>query len=364
MIFCIRKIRIYLLITLNKWGKVNKTLQRTSRSYAALDASSSLAPSAEFSVSLPKNMMSIQSLEGRIREFINSARRQSVLLKTPDAWNMLCSSLDLIGDTQLAIDSYPQFHNIQADGASYLVVYGILQTLLLQQNATKHIGAALDIKVKLPKDLENIRVIRNSAAGHPTHQKENGLSKSCFITRMSISPTSFQLMTVYSGDKEYEFHQISIPSLIETQKKYLTEVLALVVTELERQEMEHRKTHKANKLADTFPHTISYHFSKIFEATHREDLFLLGTPNMKMIIDCMDNFKRELSDRGEWEVHDSIDYHYDLIEYPLKRLERYFEGNDNMNEKDAYIFASFLSDQVKSLEEIAKELDEKYESLP
>ena len=63
-------------------------------------------------------------------------------------------------------------------------------------------------------------------------------------------------------------------------------------------------------------------------------------------------------------AYESIDYHYELIEYPIKRLEAYFEGNDDMNEKDAYIFASFLSEQVKSLEDIAKELDEKYESKP
>jgi len=253
---------------------------------------------------------------------------------------------------------------VKDDGANYLIVYGILQTLLLQQNAAKHIGDSLGIKVKLPKDLEDIRVIRNSAAGHPTHQKENGLSKSCFITRMSISPTGFQLMSVYSGDKEYEFHHVSIPSLIETQKKYLSEVLGKVVTELERQEMEHRQKHKANKLTDIFPHTISYHFSKIFEATHGSGLFALGTPNMKMIAGCIDSFKRELINREEWGLYDSIDYHYELIEYPLNRLEAYFEGNDEMNEKDAYIFASFLSEQVKSLEEIAKELDEKYESTP
>ena len=245
-----------------------------------------------------------------------------------------------------------------------MIVYGILQTLLLQQNAAKHIGDSLDIKVKLPKDLEDIRVIRSSAAGHPTHQKEKGLSKSCFITRMSISPTGFQLMTVYSGDKECEFHHVSIPALIETQKQYLSEVLAKVVAELERQEMEHRQKHKDNKLADIFPHTISYHFSKIFEATHREDLFPLGTPNIKMISECIERFKNELSSRGEWGVYDSINYHYELIEYPLKRLSAYFEGNDDMNEKDAYIFASFLSDQVKSLKEIANELDEEYESKP
>lgn len=212
--------------------------------------------------------------------------------------------------------------------------------------------------------MEDIRVIRNSAVGHPTYQKENGLSKSCFITRMSISPTGFQLMSVYSRDKEYEFHHISIPSLVEIQNKYLSEMLEKVAAELERQEMGHREKHKVNKLADIFPHTISYHFSKIFEATHSSGLFALGTPNMKMIAGCIESFKSELAEREEWGVYDSIDYHYELIDYPLKRLEEYFEGNDDMNEKDAYIFASFLSEQVKSLEEMAKELDEKYESAP
>lgn len=308
--------------------------------------------------------MNIQDFENRIRELINGGRIQSNLLKDVADWNKLCSSLDLVGDSQLAIDSYSQFHNVQDEGASYLLVYGILQSLLLQQNAATHIGDSLNIKVKLPKDLKKIRIIRNSAAGHPTFQKEKGLSKSCFITRTSISPTSFQLMTVYTGDKEYEFHHISIPTLVETQNKYLSELLKKVVDELERQEMEHRQKHKSIKLAHIFPHTISYHFSKIFEVANSEGNLDFGAVNLKIISNCIKNFQKELSNRGEWDVYDSINYHYELIEYPLKRLEAYFNGNDEMNTKDAYIFASFIAEQVKSLEVIAKELDQEYESEP
>lgn len=309
-------------------------------------------------------MIKIHALESRIRDFISSGRRQSSLLKDPAAWNKLCSSLDLIGDTQIAIDTYPQLCSVRQQGVSYLIVYGILQTLLLQQDAAKHIGDALNIKIKLPKALEEIRVIRNSAAGHPSYQKENGLSKSSFIARMSISPTSFELMTVYSGDKEYEMRHIAIPSLIEEQQIYLGEILSKVITELETQEMEHRAMHKNKKLADIFPHTISYHFGKICEATYGRDSFFLGTPNLKTIAECIESFKDELLLRDEWGVYDSIDYHYELIEYPLKRLESYFRGNDAMNEKDAYIYASFLSNQLESLQEIARELDEQYESAP
>jgi hypothetical protein len=65
-------------------------------------------------------------------------------------------ALDMIGDTQLAIDSHNQLNSIKGDGASYLIVYSILQTLLLQQDAAKHIGGALGIKVKLPKPLASV----------------------------------------------------------------------------------------------------------------------------------------------------------------------------------------------------------------
>jgi hypothetical protein len=121
---------------------------------------------------------------------------------------------------------------------------------------------------------------------------------------------------------------------------------------------------KDKKLVDIFPPTISYHFGKIYEDTSSRDSFFLGTPNLTIIAKCVESFKDELSIRGEWGVCESIDYHYELIDYSLKRLESYFKGDDSINEKDAYIYASFLSHQLKSIREIAKELDEQYESTP
>lgn len=307
-------------------------------------------------------MKNINALENRIRDFINSGRRQQDLLKNSAIWNKLCSSLDLIGDTQVAVDAYPEIINTKEIGASYLIVYGILQTLLLQQDAAKHIGDALGIKLKLPKNLEEIRVIRNSAAGHPAYQMENGLSKSCFITRNSISPIGFDLTTVYSGDKEYKMSYVSIPLLLETQQIYICEMLSKIVTELEKQEMEHREIYKAKKLIDIFPQTIGYHFSKIYEATDNKNKFSLGILSLKIIFQCIDEFKNELSRRNEWEGYEAIHHLYELIDYPLKRLESYFNCDDFMNEKDAYIFASFLSNRLNLLQEIARELDEEYES--
>src|SRR5690606_38541619 len=101
--------------------------------------------------------MNVQDLEERIRVFINSGRRQASLLKDSAAWNKLCSSLDIVGDTQLAIEAHPKLRSVKGDGESYLIVYGVLQAMLLQQDAIRHIGNALNIKVELPKQLGDIR---------------------------------------------------------------------------------------------------------------------------------------------------------------------------------------------------------------
>lgn len=305
--------------------------------------------------------MRINEIERKIRDFINSARTQRALLKDSVAWNKLCSSLDLIGDTQLAIDAYPGLAVDKGTGSAYLIVYGILQTLLLQQDAARNIASVLDIKVNLPKELNEIRVVRNSAAGHPAHQKENGISKSCFVSRMSISTVSFQLMTVYSDDREYEFRTISIPKLVESQENYLAEILDKVVIELRRRELEHRSMHRDKKLVDIIPQTLNYHFSKILEASSSNGDLVLGKVNLKVVVDTLKEIKNALSLRGEWDENDSIGYHYELIEYPLNRLRDYFNNEDHMNEKEAFIFASFIIDQMKELKDILQDVDETYE---
>ena len=132
--------------------------------------------------------MDITEQEQRIRSLVNSPRKQSTILSKSADWNRLFSSLDVIGDTELAITAYPSLCDSQGDGKSYIIVYGILQTLLVQQDAVKHICGALGIKCKLPRELENIREIRSSSIGHPAQQNENRIAKSNFIQRHSLSP--------------------------------------------------------------------------------------------------------------------------------------------------------------------------------
>jgi hypothetical protein len=183
---------------------------------------------------------------------------------------------------------------------------------------------------------------------------------------MSISPTNFDLMIVYSGNKEYEMTHVDVPQLIKIQKQYLSEVLNKVISELENQEIEHRSKHRNTKMVDLFPATLNYYFGKVFEAIYQSERFTLGSLHLKLIKECVENFKIELVKRGEWGVSESINYHYEKIVYPIAELEQYFDSKENskLNDEDAYIFTSFLREQVAFLETISAEIDEEYESTP
>jgi cellobiose phosphorylase len=111
--------------------------------------------------------MTIAELESKIRDRINRGRMQHELLGRSADWNKLCSALDVVGDTELALDAYLKHPEIKSTGLCYVHVYGALQLLQLQQDAVDHICRALRITAKNSPKLPHIRKIRNSSVGHP-----------------------------------------------------------------------------------------------------------------------------------------------------------------------------------------------------
>lgn len=60
---------------------------------------------------------------------------------------MLCSSLDVIADTELAFDAYLEnLHSPATTGEFYTLLYGIMQALFIQQDAVKHVIEALALE--------------------------------------------------------------------------------------------------------------------------------------------------------------------------------------------------------------------------
>ncbi|MBN1383245.1 MAG: hypothetical protein JXA41_16390 [Deltaproteobacteria bacterium] len=309
-------------------------------------------------------MITVRDLEQQIRNFINHPRKQYVLLQDKAAWNMLCSCLDLIGDTELAIAAYGQNQSLEDVGGKYLLVYGILQTLFLQQDAVRNLCEALNIEYAADPVLEQIRKIRNDSIGHPT-KRGNGKGKAfSFISRTSLSKYGFDLMTTYPDGRSPLFQHINILSLIENQKQILTQVLTEVLKQLKKEEAEHKAMFKSDHVQDAFPNVLHYYFEKLYETIHGSKPEEFGTIHINLIAETLNNFKIKLENRGILKAYDSVGYLLELLEYPIAQLSAYFVQPDapTIDKKTAYIFAFFVEKHVEELIGIAKEIDEKYDA--
>jgi AAA+ ATPase superfamily predicted ATPase len=305
---------------------------------------------------------SIAALENHIRSRINAGRKRHELLGRTADWNRLCSALDVTGDTELALDSYLKHAHVEDTGIKYLHIYGALQLLQTQQEAAAEICSALQIKPQSSPKVPLIRELRSSAIGHPTRQREDHREKSNFIVRITLTQFSFTLFTVAANEASHTERHVDIPNLIELQRTTLAATLQEVIKLLDEVEMNHREQHRDEKLVACFPDTLPYYFSKIFEALHSPRSSPDGKMHIDLIVECLAKMRAMLEKRGEWNIYDSIDYEYKLLEYPLHQLAAFFTepSSGGLNEKDAYIFCSFISEQIKTLIKIAEELDEKY----
>ena len=184
-------------------------------------------------------MKNINQLTKKIRELIYPPRKKHALLQDNIGWNMLCSCLDVIEDTDSCLDAFlmTDFDRFDdgdqhlADGNKYMYVYGTLQALVLQQDAVKHLAESLKIPYTSDPSLRKIREIRNASVGHPTKQDRPAEEpiRFNFISRISIGNQGFKLGTVYEDGRPDCFKDIDVPKLIATQRGILIGVLKNVI---------------------------------------------------------------------------------------------------------------------------------------
>src|SRR5512140_1296602 len=99
------------------------------------------------------------------------ARQEKKLRRNLARWNQFRSSLDAIRQTHRAIEAYNRSNGDLTEDQRYLAIYGLLQALVVQQDAIGHLAEALGTKpvhMNRHKRLEEIRNIRNWTVGHPT----------------------------------------------------------------------------------------------------------------------------------------------------------------------------------------------------
>src|SRR5271154_6280851 len=81
----------------------------------------------------------LNAIVSRIRDLINQPRCQQSPMRNRGGWLKLCSSLDVIGDCEMAMDAYCSKSMPSDPGVLYLATYGVLQALVVQQDAVRHL---------------------------------------------------------------------------------------------------------------------------------------------------------------------------------------------------------------------------------
>lgn len=299
-------------------------------------------------------------IEKQVREHINTHRYQSVLTSALDNWSQICSSLDTLGDTGLALQSYFKSEYPAEAGLSYIYSYGLLQALFIQQDAMSHLSEAFDVPYELSKELKGIRTVRNASIGHPTKNQVKQTTYFNHISRISMSKSGFTLARFYD-EGESEFMDIDFWQIVETQLIDINKAYLSINEKLREIDEKHRAKFMEKSLADILHSTMGYMFEKVGEAIYSpsNSNTNFGLSMLESIEESYGKFQDALQERNEL-----TDYtQYDLNEYfhGIQRVKGYLTNLNNIfDESDARIYLYYLQENHKKFEIIAREIDENY----
>lgn len=175
--------------------------------------------------------------EKKIRSLLTDISVCEAFTPNSRLWNQLVVALDTVGDTSESIRAYLHEYPANASsGLKYLMAYGLLQALFLQQDAVRDIGAALGLPPEHPVDpaLHQIRELRNDSIGHPTCRGRKKDLSFHAIARMTLSQEGFEILS-RSADDIIGVTGINVVDLITTQTPIIGERLTRLADEVARQ---------------------------------------------------------------------------------------------------------------------------------
>lgn len=307
-----------------------------------------------------------------IRDYVSDPRHQPRLMADQFGWHQLCAAMDIVEDTEQAIDAYTERDFPGHIGEKYLRVYGILQGLYLQQDALVDLIDAIRPKRSItPRDvltdpLTRVRGVRNAAVGHPTKHGRNEPFSTHAIVQHSMRKDGFSLLS-YPPKNGKPFQHIFVMKLIEKQRAETARILIEVIEDLREREKSHREQFREVKLVGAF-HLVGYAFEKISEELYGKSVPALGNWGVDQLRSALTQFEKELQSRDlSVESFDTIKYLYrDEIEYPLTELRSFLNGEPSeiASKRGAMVYADALRSYFDQLREIATGIDEDYASEP
>lgn len=146
-----------------------------------------------------------------IERSTNPNAKDALILKEERDWPFICTTLDVIGDTKLAIENFLDYGlegltDGNDDGEKYLRLYGVLNAAYLQQEAMQVLNTKIylqkssNVKQKIEK--LKIRGIRNKIGSHSSDYRQNGNRESYVLTRHTMKGYQFAYMNNEGAPRE------------------------------------------------------------------------------------------------------------------------------------------------------------------
>jgi len=300
----------------------------------------------------------------RIREIINTPRTHRQLYKDKAKFLQICSSLDVIDDTQLAISHYRLNAQSINQFGLYLYIYGLLQAFHVQQDAVISLAKALNLRIDLTTRLREIRETRNDCIGHPTNRRLKK-DNECyvFINRPFLTWRGFTI-SFYSRDEGMSYKQIDLYQMIQDQEVEICAILDKIIAELEERDKAHKVKYASKPLSQILSHDFDYATQKIYEGIFKCDVSRVAQYWLSKIATRLETVNKEYLKR-EGGISDHLQHDFDLCQYAVKQLDAWFASRQNQRVSNSKLFQAevlyeFLRNKVNEIIEILAELDTEY----
>ena len=313
--------------------------------------------------SLNKVLKRTNELTDRVRDLINHHRIQNHIMKSLGSWHQVCSSLNVIGDTVLGIEAYLKKRKIDPWVDGYLLLYGLLQLLFVQQDSIEHLSFSCDVHYSIDPALEKIREIRNDAIGHPTNRgRKQGKRTFIQVSRPTINKESFEYLRWYEDDREMENEHVSTLKIIKLQVKLINIQLESIIEHLTNQELEHRMKYRKTRLIDLFDDSFDYWITGLTREASGVNCRGDGVYCVEKVISALSKYREALLEREEirvesYEKNEHLDFALDMLKGHFSRT-----SPEQLDARLAYILAKFISWQIDFVKESAEQVDEEYAS--
>lgn len=302
----------------------------------------------------------VEQKNRKIRDLVNHSHIKAQLLEDKIKWSKICSSMDVIGDTQCAINYYFSLSSFNSYDEGYILIYGLLQSFFLQQDAVSSLSSALFDENSISwKDIEcfSVRELRNDSIGHPTDRGYKDNKSFHFIVRPSLSQESFELISHYKENRTYD--KKNIFNLKTQQENCIVEILNNIIERMENRNNEHKNKFKGQKILNLIP---SSYDIECLKKAHFDESY--NTPaytknNVQSFKERLKNIQKGIVDRYH-ELPPSYQEVIEQINHILTKIEEFAESNQILQNKDAEVFLYALDKRFEELKVILENIDNEF----